>query len=108
ECESTRVHTLTLCLSLVRSAGIAPVHTEVPEAPDLPPCDVTPEPYQGLAYEQVLAIRREQLRHLGLTFYREPLLMYRGHRQWLWAADGSRFLDFFGGIVTVSVGHSHP
>uniref|UniRef100_V9KPN0 Alanine--glyoxylate aminotransferase 2, mitochondrial n=1 Tax=Callorhinchus milii TaxID=7868 RepID=V9KPN0_CALMI len=92
----------------IRSAGIAPVHTEVPEAPDLPPCDVTPEPYQGLAYEQVLAIRREQLRHLGLTFYREPLLMYRGHRQWLWAADGSRFLDFFGGIVTVSVGHSHP
>ena len=28
--------------------------------------------------------------------------------QWLWDNNGDRYLDMFGGIVTVSVGHCHP
>ena len=28
--------------------------------------------------------------------------------QWLWDDKGHRYLDLFGGIVTVSVGHCHP
>ena len=28
--------------------------------------------------------------------------------QWLWDDQGDRYLDLFGGIVTVSVGHCHP
>jgi alanine-glyoxylate transaminase/(R)-3-amino-2-methylpropionate-pyruvate transaminase len=28
--------------------------------------------------------------------------------QWLWDHTGDRYLDMFGGIVTVSVGHCHP
>lgn len=28
--------------------------------------------------------------------------------QWLWDSDGKRYLDLFGGIVTVGVGHCHP
>ena len=28
--------------------------------------------------------------------------------QWLWDDKGQRYLDLFGGIVTVSVGHCHP
>jgi len=28
--------------------------------------------------------------------------------QWLWDDQGQRYLDLFGGIVTVSVGHCHP
>ena len=28
--------------------------------------------------------------------------------QWLFDHNGTRFLDLFGGIVTVSVGHCHP
>ena len=28
--------------------------------------------------------------------------------QWLWDQDNRRYLDLFGGIVTVSVGHCHP
>lgn len=28
--------------------------------------------------------------------------------QWLWDSDGNRYLDFFGGITTVGVGHCHP
>lgn len=32
----------------------------------------------------------------------------QGHMQWLFDHTGRRYLDLFSGIVTVSVGHSHP
>lgn len=35
----------------------------------------------------------------------EPLVIARGKDQFVWDADGKQYLDFFGGIVTVSVGH---
>ena len=28
--------------------------------------------------------------------------------QYLWDVDGKQYLDFFGGIVTISVGHTNP
>jgi 4-aminobutyrate aminotransferase-like enzyme len=28
--------------------------------------------------------------------------------QHLWDLDGNKYLDFFGGIVTISVGHANP
>ena len=42
------------------------------------------------------------------TYYRSPLLIHQGSMQWLWDHEGRRYLDMFGGIVTVSVGHCHP
>lgn len=41
-------------------------------------------------------------------FYKEPLLLCEGHGQWVWDHHGKRYLDMFGGVATVSVGHSHP
>jgi 4-aminobutyrate aminotransferase-like enzyme len=38
-------------------------------------------------------------------YYREPLVVTRAKDQFVWDADGNRYLDFFGGIVTISVGH---
>jgi len=43
-----------------------------------------------------------------LTYYSKPLLIHQGKMQWLWDHKGQRYLDMFGGIVTVSVGHCHP
>jgi 4-aminobutyrate aminotransferase len=43
-----------------------------------------------------------------VTYYSEPLPLVRGEGQWLFGADGERYLDFFGGIVTVSLGHCDP
>lgn len=42
------------------------------------------------------------------TYYKEPLPFVRGEGQWLWDADGRKYLDFFGGIVTVGLGHCEP
>ena len=42
------------------------------------------------------------------TYYNEPLPFVRGEGKWLQDADGRRYLDFFGGIVTVALGHCEP
>jgi 4-aminobutyrate aminotransferase-like enzyme len=56
--------------------------------------------------DEILAARR---RHLGPSLsvsYRRPLTMVRGHMQFLFDAEGRRFLD---GVNNVPhVGHSHP
>ncbi|MCX6620148.1 MAG: aspartate aminotransferase family protein [Acidobacteria bacterium] len=38
-------------------------------------------------------------------YFREPLVLTHAKDQYIWDADGKQYLDFFGGIVTVSVGH---
>ncbi len=38
-------------------------------------------------------------------YYREPLILVRGSGKYLYDIDGKEYLDFFGGIVTISVGH---
>src|SRR5512141_1786400 len=40
--------------------------------------------------------------------YNEPLWADHGEMQYLWDSQGKRYLDFFCGIVTVSVGHANP
>lgn len=41
------------------------------------------------------------------NYYQEPLVMVRGDGQYLYDSDGRAYLDFFGGILTVSIGHCH-
>ncbi len=42
------------------------------------------------------------------TFYDQPMPVVKGAGKHVWDADGTRYLDFFGGIVTVGLGHCHP
>jgi 4-aminobutyrate aminotransferase-like enzyme len=39
------------------------------------------------------------------NYYREPLVLDRGEGKYLYDIEGNRYLDFFGGILTISVGH---
>jgi acetylornithine/N-succinyldiaminopimelate aminotransferase len=38
----------------------------------------------------------------------QPIALVRGEGSYVWDADGKRYLDFIGGIATVSVGHANP
>ena len=58
--------------------------------------------------ERTKQIRKENLNPAMSTYYRSPLLIHKGSMQWLWDHEGRKYLDMFGGIVTVSVGHCHP
>ena len=39
------------------------------------------------------------------NYYKEPLILDRGKGKFLYDIDGKEYLDFFGGILTISVGH---
>jgi 4-aminobutyrate aminotransferase len=49
--------------------------------------------------------QREHLFPTVFHYYNVPLVVERAKDQYVWDADGNQYLDFFGGIVTISVGH---
>jgi len=79
-----------------------------PAVPTLPPCDHRPRSYAGPSKQEVLALRKQFVNPAIFTYYKEPLMIVEGHMQYLYDETGRRYLDGFGGIVTVSVGHCHP
>src|SRR5262252_6325975 len=42
------------------------------------------------------------------THYQEPLALVKGEGFHVWDDKGDKYLDCFGGVLTVSVGHAHP
>src|SRR6266480_1134724 len=42
------------------------------------------------------------------TYYEQPLVIDRGEGMHVWDDQGNRYLDCFGGVLTVSVGHAEP
>src|SRR5215203_6522013 len=42
------------------------------------------------------------------TYYQEPLALVKGEGEYVWDDAGNKYLDCFGGVLTVSVGHAEP
>src|SRR6202453_2309216 len=55
--------------------------------------------------DEIILANKEFLFPCVFHFYKDPLVIARAKDQYVWDADGNQYLDFFGGIVTVSVGH---
>ena len=56
----------------------------------------------------VLRKHRQYLLPSVANYYAEPVVLVEGEGTRLRDAGGKQYLDFFGGILTVSVGHCHP
>ena len=41
-------------------------------------------------------------------YYQEPIALVKGGGEYVWDASDNRYLDAFGGVLTVSVGHANP
>src|SRR5467141_3292668 len=63
---------------------------------------------RGARSEEVVAKHKKYLWPSVTNYFQQPLVADRGEMQHLWDLDGNRYLDFFGGILTVSVGHCNP
>ena len=57
--------------------------------------------------EEIILAHEEYLFPAVFHYYREPLVITRAKNQFVWDADGNEYLDFFGGIVVISVGHAN-
>ncbi len=42
------------------------------------------------------------------NYYQEPIALVRGEGEYVWDDQGNKYLDCFGGVLTVSLGHAHP
>ncbi len=55
-------------------------------------------------------IVKKQQDHMWGTwnYYERPISIKRGQGMYVWDTDGNRYLDMFGGMLTLSTGHCHP
>lgn len=58
--------------------------------------------------DEVIQKHRNYLFPCVVNYYTQPLVAERGEGQYLWDVEGRRYLDFFGGILTISAGHCNP
>lgn len=57
--------------------------------------------------DEIVLAQKEFLFPAVFHYYREPLVVSHAKDQYVWDADGRQYLDFFAGILTVSVGHGN-
>ncbi len=55
--------------------------------------------------QEILLAQKEYLFPSVFHYFQEPLVIDHAKDQYVWDIDGNQYLDFFGGIVTISVGH---
>jgi 4-aminobutyrate aminotransferase len=58
--------------------------------------------------DEIIRKKQEYIFNCVTTYYKEPMVIDHGKGQYVWDIEGKQFLDFLGGIVTVSVGHANP
>lgn len=55
--------------------------------------------------QEIILAGKEHLFPSVFHYFKEPLVVTRAKDQYVWDIDGNQYLDFFGGIVTIGVGH---
>ncbi len=61
-----------------------------------------------MSSSQVVRKHQQFLFPAVAMYYREPIALVRGEGNYVWDDQGRRYLDAFGGVLTVSVGHANP
>src|SRR5213595_1021159 len=58
--------------------------------------------------EEIIKKHKQYLFPSQANYFADPLVTSHASMQYLWDSEGKKYLDFFGGIVTISVGHANP
>jgi 4-aminobutyrate aminotransferase len=58
--------------------------------------------------DEIIRKKQEYIFNCVTTYFKDPLVIDHAKGQYVWDLDGKQYLDFLGGIVTISVGHSNP
>lgn len=63
------------------------------------------KPEASTSFSEVAALEE---RYQLATYKKMPIVAERGSGVWLFAADGKKYLDLYGGHAVAGTGHSHP
>src|SRR5215469_16132300 len=55
--------------------------------------------------DEIILVHQQFVFPAVFHYYKDPLVIARAKDQYVYDADGVQYLDFFGGILTISVGH---
>jgi 4-aminobutyrate aminotransferase-like enzyme len=66
------------------------------------------QPEQRSTVSDAVRKHKEFLFPAVATYYQEPVALVRGEGEQVWDDQGNQYLDAFGGVLTVSVGHANP
>jgi alanine-glyoxylate transaminase / (R)-3-amino-2-methylpropionate-pyruvate transaminase len=58
--------------------------------------------------KEILQKHKDYLFPSVANYYKDPLAIDHGKGCYVYDTDGNKYLDFFGGILTVSIGHCNP
>src|SRR6202050_2953259 len=58
--------------------------------------------------EEIVRKHKEFIWPAVTNYFREPLVADHASMQYIWDLEGNKYLDFFGGILTIGVGHCNP
>jgi 4-aminobutyrate aminotransferase-like enzyme len=58
--------------------------------------------------DEVVRKHKEYIWPAVANYFQKPLVADHASMQYLWDIEGNKYLDFFGGIVTIGVGHCNP
>src|SRR6478752_285009 len=61
-----------------------------------------------VATSKIVQDHREYLFPAVAMYYQEPLALVRGEGMYVWDDAGRKYLDAWGGVLTISVGHANP
>src|SRR2546421_7890432 len=61
-----------------------------------------------MSKQDILRKHKEYLFPSQSVYFADPLVTDHASMQYIWDTEGKKYLDFFGGIVTISVGHTNP
>jgi len=61
-----------------------------------------------MSRDEILRKNKQYIFSCVTNFYTDPLVADHAKGQYVWDSEGNRYLDFFGGILTISVGHANP
>jgi 4-aminobutyrate aminotransferase-like enzyme len=67
-----------------------------------------PTTIDKLSREEINRKQKEFIWPSVTNYFADPVPMDHGLMQHVWDVEGKQYLDFFGGIVTISVGHCNP
>lgn len=68
----------------------------------------TPAPSTTSRSDEIVAKHKKYIWPSVANYYQHPLVADHAEMQHVWDIEGRKYLDFFGGILTVSVGHCNP
>ena len=57
--------------------------------------------------DKIIRKKQEYIFNCVTTYFKDPLVIDHAKGQYVWDLEGKQYLDFLGGIVTISVGHSN-